>query len=108
MTERQFQGQVIQMAHLFGWRVSHFRPALTAKGWRTAVEADGKGFPDLVLVRDRTIFCELKTDTGRLTQDQQDWVDALGRAGTEVYVWRPRDWDEIERLLRRKRDAEQR
>jgi hypothetical protein len=98
--ERHFQEQVIDLARLYGWRVAHFRPAQTAKGWRTPVSADGKGFPDLVLVRDRVIFAELKGELGRLTSDQRNWVGNLDRAGAEVHVWRPIDLEEIECTLR--------
>jgi hypothetical protein len=51
----------------YGWRAAHFRPARTAKGWRTPVAADGAGFPDLVLVRrTRIVAAELKS--GRVTR----------------------------------------
>lgn len=97
MKEKQFQKIVIDAAHLYGWKVAHFRPARTAKGWRTPVAADGQGFPDLVLVKSfRLIFAELKTDTGRLSPHQRDWIDKLPGA----VVWRPRDWDEIKRTLK--------
>lgn len=43
--ERQWQAQVIELARILGWRVAHFRPALTKHGWRTPVQADGAGFP---------------------------------------------------------------
>ena len=49
MNEAEFQRMVIDMAHLFGWRVAHFRKVQTHGRWMTAVAADGKGFPDLVL-----------------------------------------------------------
>ena len=47
MSERELQDAVIQLARLLGWRVAHFRPAMTTRGWRTPVSADGAGFPDL-------------------------------------------------------------
>lgn len=94
MTEQELQVAVIECARLLGWRVAHFRPAETAKGWRTAVEGDGKGFPDLVLVRGRRlIFAELKAETGRLSADQVAWLAALqDTRRVEVAVWLPRDW----------------
>jgi hypothetical protein len=52
-TEREFQRQVIDLARLLGWRCAHFRPGRTARGWRTPVQADGAGFPDLQPVRAR-------------------------------------------------------
>lgn len=101
MTEDELVSCVIDLAHLFRWRVVHFRPARTAYGWRTAFTGDA-GFPDLVLARDRTIFAELKSSRGRLTVDQELWQDVLLAANAEWYLWRPDDWTtgEIERVLR--------
>lgn len=102
ITERQFQDQVIDLAHVFGFRIAHFRPAKTDRGWRTAVQADGKGYPDLTMVKgSRLVFAELKASTRRLSSDQEVWLNDLRQVeGVEVYVWRPRDFDEIVRLLR--------
>jgi hypothetical protein len=48
ITEAAFLRQVLDLAKLRGWRTAHFRPAQTSRGWRTAVQGDGAGFPDLV------------------------------------------------------------
>jgi len=102
MSEAEWQQQVIDLAHLYGWRIAHFRPAQNARGdWRTPVAADGKGFPDLVLTRDRLLFVELKSETGRLTREQRHWLDALQAAGAEVAVWKPRDFDTVLDTLKR-------
>lgn len=101
--EADFQGTVIEYADLFGWAVAHFRKAQTAKGWRTPVAADGKGFPDLLLVRERVIYAEIKRDDGQLTLEQRQWRDWLLAAGQEYYTWRPRDWEEIMTILRERR-----
>jgi hypothetical protein len=98
-TEADWQATVIDYAHLRKWRVAHFRPAKTEQGWRTAVSADGAGFPDLVLVRDRVIFAELKSDTGKLSVAQLEWFLGLELANAEAYIWRPSDWPEVERVL---------
>lgn len=91
MKEADWQAQVIDLAHLHGWIVAHFRPAQTAKGWRTPVSADGKGFPDLVLARKgEVLFRELKAQKGRLTQEQERWGLILGDLWD---VWRPSDFD---------------
>lgn len=106
ITEAAFQQQVIALAKLYGWRVAHFRPAQNAKGeWRTPVAADGRGFPDLVLVRDKVLFAELKTSTGKLTRDQVEWGGALLKAGATWTRWRPEDWATIEATLRRAAEA---
>ena len=97
--ERDVQETIIDLAHAFGWRVAHFRPAETKKGWRTPVSADGKGFPDLVLVRDRVIFAELKREGESPRADQVEWLNDLARVGAEVYVWTLADFDEIASIL---------
>lgn len=100
-TEAGFQQAVIDLAHLNGWLVAHFRPAQTRAGkWVTPVAADGAGFPDLVLVHDEhVLFRELKTAKGRVSVAQMHWLDALELAGADVGVWRPGDWPEIEATL---------
>ena len=103
MKERELQDAVIDCARALGWRVAHFRPAKTEKGWRTPVAADGAGWPDLVLVRgSRLIFAELKSATGKLSDAQVEWEYALERSGHAVYVWRPDDWlhGGVEEVLR--------
>jgi hypothetical protein len=103
VTEAEFQKQVIDLAQLFRWRVAHFRPARTAKGWRTPVAADGAGFPDLVLAKEgRLIFAELKAEKGRVSEAQALWLESLGPSTEDrlVVVWRPSDWDSIERVIR--------
>lgn len=107
MTEEQLLTYVIDTARVFGWRVAHFRPAKTERGWRTPVQADGKGWPDLTLARERVVYAELKTGRNVLSAEQEQWITALDVAGAEVYVWRDADWIDgsIERILRR-RDPE--
>lgn len=92
MLERELQRAVIDVARIFGWRVAHFRPSQTSKGWRTAVEADGKGFPDLVLLRGAELKVrELKVGRGKPTAEQIQWMDAFRMAGIDVGVWTEED-----------------
>lgn len=101
ITEAAFTDQLIELAHIFGWRVSHFRPAMTAHGWRTAVSGDGKGWPDLLAVRgNRMIAAELKVGRNKATPEQLAWLAALKAAGAECFIWTPADWDEITGELR--------
>jgi hypothetical protein len=97
VTECKFLAQVLQLAKLYGWKTFHCRPARTANSWRTPVQGDGKGFPDLVLVKgDRLLFAELKASKGRTTLEQDDWLAALGAVpGVSVHLWRPEDWGAI-------------
>ena len=100
-SEADFQTQIIALAHLQGGIVHHTRSAMNRRGqWSTPIQGD-KGFPDLVLARGgRIIFAELKSEKGKPTPEQQAWLEALNW-GAEAYVWRPDDWPDIERTLRR-------
>lgn len=90
-TERSWQGQVVEAAQLLGWRTYHTYDSRRSDA----------GFPDLVLVRrPRVIFAELKSDRGKLTDDQRAWLQALDGCNVERYVWRPSDWPKVERILR--------
>jgi hypothetical protein len=99
-SEEQFLNTVTAYAEATGWRWTHFRPGRTADSWRTAVQGSS-GFPDLVLVRNgRLILTELKSQRGRVSQEQQAWGDALKLVpGVEYYLWRPESWPEIEEVL---------
>ncbi len=109
MTEKELQAAVIDLAHIYRWRVAHFRPAMNERGqWRTAVAADGKGFPDLVMVSTlRVAFVELKSEKGRLSAEQTLWLEALSpmTLPVDVFIWRPADWQygTIERYLKENR-----
>lgn len=93
MTEKELQKAVIARARGLGWRVASFPKIQDVKGvWRTPVAADGKGFPDLLLVRDRVVAMELKTGTTPTTE-QFTWLTAFRLAGIEAYVIRPADWE---------------
>ena len=92
--EADFQSAVIDLARLRGWKVSHSRPAWTAKGYRTAIQGD-KGVPDLLLARRGFVLhVELKSDRkdSKLTAEQAEWRDALGDSWR---LWRPANWDEL-------------
>jgi hypothetical protein len=109
ISEKQFQAKVIDLLHLYKYRVAHFLPAVNLRGqWRTPVAVDGKGFPDLVAVRPdagdgkrigRVLFIELKSERGRLTKEQVEWMRDLGSAGAETYVWKPQDWASIRDII---------
>jgi hypothetical protein len=101
MTEDEFQAQVIKFAKFHGWRVAHFRPLMDSKNrWRTAVQGDGVGFPDLILVKPGLlIVAELKVGKRKPTSAQYEWLEDFERAGIPAYTWRPSDWSEIEAVL---------
>src|ERR1035437_6585263 len=92
LTEKQFSVQVYDLARVCGWRRYH-----TYRSKHSPA-----GFPDEVLVRERLIVAELKTETGPLSAAQKEWIKALERAGVECYVWRPHDLDLIAETLRKR------
>ncbi len=92
---------MIGYAQSRGWKVAHFRPGMTKRGrWVTAVQGDGKGFPDLILVRgDRIIAAELKVGKGKCTTEQDEWLTAFAIALIESCVWHPDRWETIKEIL---------
>jgi non-ribosomal peptide synthetase component F len=106
VTEAEFTRAVIQYAQLQGWLAAHFLPAMNRRGqWRTAVQGDGKGFPDLLLVSQRlrmhpVVAAELKVGRRKPTADQERWLRSFRNAGVPAYVWTPADWSQIEEALR--------
>ena len=94
VSEREFQQQFIALASLLGWTLRYH----TYDSRRSR-----EGFPDWVLVNRRlarVLFVELKTDTGKLTPKQAEWIATLKECGQEAYCLRPRDWPMIQELLR--------
>jgi protoporphyrinogen oxidase len=121
LSELDFQRQLVGphgLATMLGWKHVHVRKGRTKDSWATSTSGElGKGWPDLVLVRERDrrlIFAELKADDGKLTLDQELVLEALRALQTigpiapepvvipriEVVVWRPRDFDAIAETLR--------
>lgn len=102
MTEDELLKWVLQLAAYLDITAYHPTPARVGKldRWVTPF-AGQKGFPDLVLVGvKKTIFAELKSAKGRLGPDQHTWLGRLSQSGQTVYVWRPSDRPEIERVLK--------
>lgn len=94
-TEKQWLEQVRKTATMLGWLTYHPHQSMRSE----------PGFPDLTLVRERVVFVELKrhATAAKLSPHQEQWRDALTRAGAEYYLWRPADADEVVRTLGRKR-----
>lgn len=95
LTEAQFQRRVVDFARVTGWTVYHTFDSRRSE----------PGFPDLVAVHPdqrRIVYAELKSARGYLSTPQRRWLDKLARAGAEIAVWRPADWDEIVAVLRGK------
>ena len=102
VSEAGFQAAIMDMAAWCGWRRFHPRAVRTADARHLTAFAGESGFPDLVLVhRDRgVIFAELKSERGKTTPGQRQWLNALEDANAETYLWRPQDFDFIVDRLR--------
>lgn len=82
MRESQLQDTIIQLCRVLG--VAWYHPYSS----RRAVP----GWPDLALCGPRGFMLrELKTETGRLTDEQNRWGLMLRHAGVSWDVWRPDD-----------------
>lgn len=94
MTEAEFQQRITDLCDTLGLTWTHFRPAVEKSGkWATPLSGR-KGWPDLVIAGPGgVLFVELKTDNGRLSADQQHWLDMLHDGGCECHVWRPKKWE---------------
>ena len=91
--EADFQASVIELAGVLGWLGFHVHNS----------RGSSPGFPDLTLVRgDRLLFAEVKrSGRHKPTGPQTAWLAALDQAEhVSARVWRPSDWNEIERVLR--------
>ena len=92
VSEKAFQAYVVRFAQGQGFRVFHTHDSRRSEG----------GYPDLTMVRrgrargrGQVIYAELKSMKGKVTREQQWWIDDLLDAGCEVFVWRPDQWNEI-------------
>ena len=90
LSEADFQRQITDYAELHGWRWWHVNDS------RAQAMTD---FPDLVLVRDRVLYREIKRYGGKVSPGQQVALEQLRRAGADAEVWWPNDWSLIEQTL---------
>ncbi len=93
ITEADFLRQIRDLARITGWATFH--PFLSR--W-----SEG-GWPDVALCRPpRLLLVELKSDSGKLSPDQERWAEMLRACpGVEYAVWRPSDLNAIAKALAR-------
>lgn len=94
-SEKAFQADVVKFAKRCGWEdVYH---TFNSK-------KSSPGFPDLVCGRTVrppfVIVAELKVGDNVPTSDQERWLNYFRLAGVPTFVWCPKDWPVIERVLR--------
>lgn len=94
VTHKEFMGIIQQFAELHGWMV-YFT-------WQS--KHSPAGYPDLTMVRERDkrlITAEVKTVKDKPTIQQEEWLRILRAVNcSEVYLWYPKDWDDIEKVLK--------
>lgn len=91
-SEATFQNKIEGFAIRHGWLYFHPFDSRRSR----------KGYPDLTLVhpeRALVVWAELKSATGKVSPDQQRWLEGLTQAGGYVYLWFPRHWPAIQDLL---------
>lgn len=90
LSEADYQGRITDYATIMGWRWWHDNDS----------RRNTAGLPDLLLVRrDRLVFAEIKGPKGKASPEQKTWLAALGGA-VEAYLWFPKDWPDVLRVLR--------
>ena len=83
LSEKDLLAQVRELAETLGYRVYHTHDSRRSE----------PGFPDLVIAgHGRLWFVELKSQQGRVTAPQREWLGALAATGAQTRVWRPSDW----------------
>ena len=116
VTEAEFQAWVVEVAQRFGWKVWHVPAPMVHAGKRGWVGAkQGAGISDLILISDhppRMIFAEIKREGGKLSDKQQEFLQAVqavaedareSRSDEQVikaYAWWPGMEEMIETVLR--------
>ena len=105
-SEEDFQDAVAHRAQALGWLVYHGRKSMQGDRHLTAVKYDGVGYVDLTLVHPAGwfLFLELKSHTGRFSDNQIKWRNAISSAAEHAsrvayFTWKPKDWAEIEQVL---------
>jgi VRR-NUC domain-containing protein len=92
MSEAAWTAKIRETAAYYGWLSYHTHNSKFSE----------PGWPDFVLGhprRRRTIFAELKTETGRLSDPQRAWLAHLTACGFETALWRPSDMDTVIAVL---------
>ncbi len=94
ISHKAFQQQVIEVARAGGFDRIYFT-------WNS--RHSPAGFPDLIMLKgSRMVVAELKTGKDKVRPEQQAWLDAFALVTPGVYVWRPSDSEDIDRILLRR------
>ena len=84
MSEKDLQAAVMETLRWSGWRTYHTFDSRRSEA----------GFPDLYAVKGRRYaWVEFKTEKGKVSDGQFDWLEALSVAHQNVFVVRPSTMD---------------
>lgn len=84
MNESHWQQRITDLCDLLDLKWHHETDSRRSKS----------GFPDLVIAGPGGVmFVELKTDKGRVSKDQEEWIARLRAGGAEAHIWRPCHWE---------------
>ena len=102
LTEKQYQQQIMDLARLRGWMVGHW--ADSRRQVRPGVfvgDPDSKGVPDLLMAHPKhgVAFVEVKKELGKVSPEQDEWLDRLLDAGAPAVVSRPSGWEDMDEWL---------
>ena len=92
LSEKAFMAAIVTLATMHGWKVFHPFDS------RRSIP----GYPDLTLAKadEPVVYIECKLAGEKPTIEQQAWLATLRSAlHTEVYLWYPEDWPQIEARL---------
>lgn len=85
VTERQFQADIRALLATYGYRVHVVHDSRRSpEGWPDCLAASPNG---------DVLALELKTETGRVTVAQTEWLALLNGCGVEARVLRPSEVD---------------
>lgn len=92
MSEQQLQDQILECARAMGLLAYHTHDSRHSQA----------GFPDLVIIGALgMVYLELKSATGKVTSEQDQWLWALKGVGQRAFVVRPKHWpDEVLPILK--------
>lgn len=91
--ECDFQRSVVEAAEALGWTCWHDNDS----------RRNAAGLPDLICihpVQKRTLWLELKRETGRRRPAQIAFLTLLAMAGQEAHMVRPSEMDEVIEILK--------
>lgn len=100
VTESAYQAQIVDFADRRRWVSMHVHRSRVGDRVVTTTGLDGTGWPDLTCFRPpRRVAIEVKRELGKLTPEQEAWLEILAASGFETLVARPSNWDEVVALL---------